>query len=168
MRETGTNSMIDAATLTIRDAAPDDLPTAHAVTQAAYGRIKPIIGDQAHVFGETTDDLAQRMADGWMVLVAESNEQIIGAVRCQAHEGEMYLGRLAVLPNAQNAGVGRALVAAVEMRGRDLNLPAVRLGSYEDVAQSRPYYERLGYHADECVELRSAPGRYFWIMRKQL
>jgi ribosomal protein S18 acetylase RimI-like enzyme len=73
-----------------------------------------------------------------------------------------------VLPNAQHAGVGRALVAAVEARGCELRLPAVRLGAYEDVAQSRPYYERLGYHADERVELRSAPGRYFWIMRKKI
>ncbi len=160
--------MTDATALTIRDATPVDLPVVHAVTQAAYAQIKPIIGEQAHVFGETTDDLAQRMADGWMILVAEANEHIVGVVRCREHDGEMYLGRLAVIPAAQHAGVGRALVAVVEARGRELNLPTVRLGAYEDVTQSRPYYERLGYHADERVELRSVPGRYFWVMRKQL
>lgn len=154
--------------LLIRDATPDDLPMVHAVTQAAYEQIKPLIGEQAHVFDETVDDLAQRMADGWTILLAESNEQIVGTVRCWQHEGEMYLGRLAVLPAAQHAGVGRALVVAVEQRGRALDLPTVRLGAYEDVTISQPYYERLGYHADERVELRSAPGRYFWVMRKKL
>ncbi len=154
--------------LRIRDATPAELPTVHAVTQAAYEQIKPIIGAQAHVFGETVDDLAQRMADGWTVVIAESNGQIVGTVRCWQHEGELYLGRLAVLPTAQHAGVGRTLVAAVEQRGRDGGLPTVRLGAYEDVTVSRPYYERMGYHADERVELRSAPGRYFWIMRKKL
>jgi len=154
--------------LHIREATPDDLPAVHAVTQAAYEQIKPIIGAQAHVFGETLGNLAQRMADGWTILLAESNKQIVGAVRCQEHKGEMYLGRLAVLPDAQHAGIGRALVMAVEQRGRDWGLPTVRLGAYEDVIPSRPYYERLGYHADERIELRSAPGRYFWVMRKKI
>jgi predicted N-acetyltransferase YhbS len=153
---------------TIRDATSDDLLTVHAVTQAAYEQIKGIIGEQAHVFGETVNDLAHRMADGWMILLAESNRQIVGTIRCREHEGEMYLGRLAVLPDEQHAGIGRALVAAVEARGRELNLPTVRLGAYEDITVSRPYYERLGYHAAERVELRSAPGRYFWVMRKKL
>jgi len=160
--------MIDATTLTIRDATLHDLPTVHAVTQAAYAQIKPIISAQAHVFGETLDDLAQRLVDGWTIMIAASNGRIVGVVRCREHEGEMYLGRLAVLPAAQHAGVGRSLVAAVEQRGRDWGLPTVRLGAYEDVIVSRPYYERLGYHADERIELRSAPGRYFWIMRKKL
>lgn len=73
-----------------------------------------------------------------------------------------------MLPAAQHAGVGRALVTAVEQCGRELDLPTVRLGAYKDVTISRPYYERLGYHVDERVELRSAPGRYFWVMRKRL
>lgn len=160
--------MLAATTFTIRAATPDDLSTAHAVTQAAYEQIKGIIGAQAHVFAETVDDLAQRVADGWMILIAEVDGQIVGMVRCGQHEGEMYLGRLAVLPPAQHVGVGRALVAAVEQRGRAVGLPSVRLGAYEDVAVSRAYYERLGYHADERVELRSAPGHYFWVMRKTL
>ena len=159
--------MIDA-TRTIREATRADLPAVHGVTQAAYEQIKEIIGEQAHVFGETVDNLVQRITDGWTIMVAQVNREIVGAVRCQAHEGEMYLGRLAVLPAAQHAGVGRALVAAVEARGHELHLPTVRLGAYESVAVSRSYSERLGYHADERIELRSAPGRYFWVMRKKL
>lgn len=162
------NVMSGAHVVSIREATLDDLPTVHAVTQAVYEQIKPVIGEHAQVFGETVADLAQRMADGWTILVAEPKEQIVGAVRCWSHEGELYLGRLAVLPDAQHGGLGRALVAAVEARGRMLGLPSVRLGAYEDVAASRPYYERLGYHAVERVELRNAPGRYFWVMRKQL
>jgi predicted N-acetyltransferase YhbS len=160
--------MIDTQTVHIRQATAADLLTVHIITQAAYEQIRPIIGSQAHVFQETPDSLRQRMADGWIMLLAEIDGRAVGVVRMLHHEGELYIGRLAVLPHAQHAGVGRALVAAAEQHGRAAGLPTARLGAYQDVLQSKPYYERLGYHADERVELRSAPGRYFWVMRKQL
>jgi ribosomal protein S18 acetylase RimI-like enzyme len=160
--------MIDTQILVIREATQNDLPTVHTVTQAAYEQIRSIIGSHAHVFQETTDSLLGRMADGWIMLLAEVDGQAVGVVRLLQHEGELYIGRLAVLPEAQHAGVGRALVATAEECGRQRGLPVARLGAYEDVTASRPYYERLGYHADERVELRSSPGRYFWVMRKSL
>ena len=160
--------MIDTQTLVIREATPGDLPVVHRITQAAYEQIRSIIGSHANVFAETPESLQGRISDGWRMLLAEIDGVAVGLVRLLPYEGELYIGRLAVVPDAQHAGVGRALVAAAEERGRELGLPVARLGAYEDVIESRPYYERLGYRADERVELRNSPGRYYWVMRKDL
>src|SRR3712207_1939388 len=102
------------------------------------------------------------------MLLAELEGRPVGAVRFTKREGELYIGRLAVMPPVQRRGIGRTLVAAAEAWGHAFGLPAVRLGAYENVAQSRPYSQPLGYEVVERIELRNTPGHYFWRMHKPL
>jgi ribosomal protein S18 acetylase RimI-like enzyme len=160
--------MIESNQLLVREARPEDLPTVHSVTQTAYAPLINAIGTNVHVYAETPEQIGERLADGWTILLAEISGQVVGAIRITEREGELYIGRLAVIPEAQHCGIGRALMAAAEERGHAWGLPSTRLGAYEDVAASRPYYERLGYQIIERIELRTAPGRYFFAMRKPL
>lgn len=58
--------------------------------------------------------------------------------------GEAKAQRVAVLPEARGAGVGRALMLALEERARSLGHEDLRLGAQLSAV---PFYERLGYAA---------------------
>lgn len=83
-----------------------------------------------------------------------------GVARQAAFTGEdqAYLGELAVLEAAEGAGVGRALVAAVEgwARGQGLNLVVLDTG-YGN-ARARQFYARNGF-AQESVKLAKVLGQ---------
>ncbi|GIV98265.1 MAG: hypothetical protein KatS3mg057_2922 [Herpetosiphonaceae bacterium] len=157
-----------ATRLLVRQAGCADLHNVHAVTQAAFAEQRGRIHDQAHVFRESLDELCEQLEAGWIFLLAEIEGMTVGVIRLTRREGELYVGRLAVVPAHRRKGIGRALMAAAEAWGRAWGLSTARLGVREELPENRAYYESLGYCAVERLETRSAPGRYFYVMRKKL
>lgn len=74
--------------------------------------------------------------------VARLDERAAGAGRLVVEGDTGVLGRLAVTRPARGAGLGAALVAAIEDRARERGLPTVELHAQ---LHARPFYERLGY-----------------------
>lgn len=68
----------------------------------------------------------------------------LGTARLRIVEGEAKAERVAVLRSARRAGVGAALMAALEDRARALGLRRMRLNAQVDAL---PFYEGLGYAA---------------------
>lgn len=59
--------------------------------------------------------------------------------------GALYVGKLAVHPDAQGAGHGRALIRAAESLARDLALPALRLETRVELTGNHGAFARMGF-----------------------
>lgn len=97
----------------IRDETPADFDAIHAITSLAF---KPMPFSS----GTEADIIRALRADGDLTtsLVAEDRGQIVGHVALSpvtidgAHDGWFGLGPIAVTPDRQRLGIGKALIAA--------------------------------------------------------
>ena len=96
----------------------------------------------------------------------------IGALQgfCAAHDlklhhvkphGSLYLSGLAVVEQHRNAGIGLALMEAVNQRAKDLSLPRISLIVFERNEGALRLYRRLGYRElDRRTVVRHSTLRY--------
>lgn len=59
--------------------------------------------------------------------------------------GSLYLSSLAVVEGRRNAGIGTALMEAVNRRAKDLSLPRISLICFEGNEGAMRFYRRLGF-----------------------
>jgi predicted N-acetyltransferase YhbS len=101
-------------TLTIRPIAPEDAGEVLTVQRAAFVSEALIYGSvDMPPLTQTIDQLRAEIAenDGW---VARADGRLVGAIRA-IQDGEILLiGRIAIAPDMQGEGVGRALLEAAE------------------------------------------------------
>jgi GNAT superfamily N-acetyltransferase len=60
-------------------------------------------------------------------------------------EGDLYFGRLAVIPSARGRGIARRLVEAVEAEAARRGLAGVRLGVRIVLSENHRFFTALGY-----------------------
>lgn len=155
------------STPVLREAAEADLPTALAVLRAAFEEYQDWLDPPSGVHRETVESLATAMASGRLIL-ADLEGVLAGCVLYRPGHDHIYFGRLAVLPAYRRRGVAGALVAYVEQRGRELNLPCVRLGVRVALPELRERYERMGYHVVEARRHAGYPEPTYLILEKAL
>ncbi len=78
-------------------------------------------------------------------MIAFLGPEAVGCVFYWLEDTQIYLGRLAVLPQHRKRGVARALIGYVEQRARLRGIPRVQLGTRIILARLRAYYAQLGY-----------------------
>jgi SAM-dependent methyltransferase/GNAT superfamily N-acetyltransferase len=157
--------------LLLRTATPADAPTIIALTQAAYRPVDAKTGGMyRYVFDETAAELATQMAEmPWRILLLERAGEAVACVRIsQTDPDRINLWRLAVHPDAQGAGLGKLVLAAIERWAAAWGRPWVTLGALEASPENRALYERLGYSVFGRKEVGSMPGNYYVLMRKQV
>jgi ribosomal protein S18 acetylase RimI-like enzyme len=124
----------------IRDATADDVPQITDVVNRAFAI-------ETFLDGPRTD--VRRMAvavDGADLLVAEDDTgRIVACVRVQAHGPRGGFGMLAVDPDWQGNGLGRAMVDAAEKRCRALGCTDVSIAVLSLRPELLPFYRKLGY-----------------------
>lgn len=59
--------------------------------------------------------------------------------------GRLYLGKLAVRPDLQGRGLGRAMVEKAEERARALGLPVLELETRVELVENQATFLRLGF-----------------------
>ena len=91
---------------------------------------------------QTLEELLGQFKDH-VVLKAVLNGKIIGTVRACEKEGTCYIGRLAVLPEMHNRGIGAALVKEIE-KGFHPQRYELFVGAKSD--NNIHLYQKLGYH----------------------
>ena len=69
----------------------------------------------------------------------------------------LYVHQIAVAPSARRAGVGRALMSAVERASADLGCDEVRLQYRTFNHEARRFYESLGYRDQVVTMARATP-----------
>jgi ribosomal protein S18 acetylase RimI-like enzyme len=83
--------------------------------------------------------------DVFFVAVAEDSGRLAGAVHTSVDGATGYFGMLAVDPELQRGGVGRALLSAAEEHCRKAGCTKMTMSTGEDRTELIPYYQRVGY-----------------------
>ena len=125
------------------------LSAIEACTQAAYEKYVARIGREP---APMVADFAGAIAAGH-VWVAVEGEGLVGYVVFYPRGDHLHLENLAVFPDRQGRGIGRALIAHVEDEARRLGLDAVELYTNEKMTENLGLYPRLGYmETSRCTE----------------
>jgi GNAT superfamily N-acetyltransferase len=113
----------------------------HALAQRAYSRYVPAIGRR---LAPMDDDYAARIRDG-QAWAAVDGEQLVGLIVLTAGDDHLLIDNVAVEPERQGTGIGRALLGFAEARALELGLSELRLYANEVMTENRAMYARLGY-----------------------
>jgi GNAT superfamily N-acetyltransferase len=159
--------------LSMTDATDADVPEiARLRTMAAHDLAARFgYGHWAYEISETAVDRSRRKAS---VIVARDAGVIVGTLRLSSRKPwaidracytpvprPIYLTDMAVLPDRQRQGVGRALVAAAKNRVGDTPDVSLCLDAYDGLAGAGPFYERCGFSEVGRATYRGVPLIYF-------
>lgn len=125
----------------IRRATPADVATIVELVQRAYGHYVARIGVRPRPMDA---DYAELVA-AHRVWVAVDATIIVGTIVLIAEQDHLEVGNVAVDPQYQGNGVGRALLAFAEDEARRGGAHEVRLFTHAAMTENRAYYPRLGY-----------------------
>jgi len=136
--------------LVLRAATAADAPVLAATIAAAFEQYRGKLVPESGAFGETAGSIAHELAHdlskgGAGAIVAERNGAIVACVMTRLEDGDLYLGRLAVLPAARGLGLAGRLIEAVEAEARARGLPGVRLGVRIALPANQKLFKSLGY-----------------------
>ncbi len=101
-------------------------------------------------------------------MIAFLGPEAVGCVFYWLEDAQIYLGRLAVLPQHRKRGVARALIGYVEQQARLRGIPRVQLGTRIILTRLRAYYAQLGYRE---VRFAAHEGYYeptYVVMEKEV
>lgn len=132
-------------TLVLRAAVRADAAEIAATIAAAFEQYRGKLIPESGAFGETAEAIASELAKGAGAIVAERNGEMVGCVMIHEMEGDLYFGRLAVLPAARGTGLARRLIDAVEAEARRRDLPGIRLGVRVVLTDNQRLFQSLGY-----------------------
>src|SRR5690242_20655158 len=100
-------------TLVLRTATVADAPALAATIAAAFAQYRGKLVPESGAFRETAGAIAAELAKGAGAIIAERDGRVLGCVMMQEMEGDLYFGRLSVLPEARGSGLAQRLIAAV-------------------------------------------------------
>jgi ribosomal protein S18 acetylase RimI-like enzyme len=126
---------------TIRAARHTDLTGVQACIGAAFGPYVAAIGKPP---APMLADYGALIAGG-RVHLAPADHAVAGLIVLEPKPEHLFVDVLAVRPELQRRGIGRALMAFAEATARQRSLPEVSLYTHVLMTQALAFYERLGY-----------------------
>ena len=132
-------------TLVLRPATIADAPVLVATIAAAFEQYRGKLVPESGAFRETAAGIAAELKKDAGAIIAERNGVVLGCVMTKLEEGDLYLGRLSVLPTARGEGLAAHLIEAVENEARRRRLPGVRLGVRVVLTGNQRLFQSLGY-----------------------
>jgi ribosomal protein S18 acetylase RimI-like enzyme len=143
----------------IRQAGAADLPVVHEIVAVAYDKY---LARMDRPPAPMLRDYAPAVEAGTLWVTGEPVAGIISLVP----EGDsLLIENLAVRPEAQGTGVGRALMDFAELRARRLKMTRLTLYTHVVMTENQAIYAHLGYRE---VERRTANGYHRVYMEKPL
>jgi GNAT superfamily N-acetyltransferase len=143
------------------------------VRVAAADRLTRDFGE-GHWSAHTNEASVLRDLKVSRVLVARIGAEIVGTLTLQTKKPwaidtayftscrkALYLINMAVAPERQRSGVGRALLDAALAAARAFPADAIRLDAYDAPAGAGPFYRKCGYTARGGKVFRGNPLLYF-------
>lgn len=136
----------------IRPAVPADEAAVRQVVTAAYGHYVARIGRPP---GPMLDDYARRIAGGQTWVLDEAG-RVVAVLVLEDKAGALLLDNIAVRPECQGSGYGRALMEFAEAEAKRRGWCEIRLYTHVLMTENQALYRRLGY-----AETRRATERGF-------
>jgi ribosomal protein S18 acetylase RimI-like enzyme len=133
-----------SADLAIRFATDGDAETLLATAQAAFAELRDKIDPPPGIVFETIADVHAALRDHGAI-IAERDGIAVGSARFEEKPGYLYIGRLAVVPDARRTGVGRAMMAFLEAHAATLGLPQTQVEVREALPGNIAMFTALGY-----------------------
>src|SRR5437868_11984539 len=116
---TSKTSAAAASDITVRRAPPGftDWERVRALVLNAFAYMEPRINPPSSALRLTAQSM-QADADKGALLLAERGGELVGCVFAQTKGDALYIGKLAVRPGLQGAGIGKKLVDAAREEAR--------------------------------------------------
>jgi ribosomal protein S18 acetylase RimI-like enzyme len=127
----------------MRPARPDEAEAVDALVEAAFARHVAAVGRRP---APMDDDHAARIAAGQQYVADGDEPGTLAASIVLVEEADhLVVNNVAVAPDCQRQGHGRALLAFAEDEAGRRGLPEVRLHTHARMADNLIMYPRLGY-----------------------
>jgi ribosomal protein S18 acetylase RimI-like enzyme len=161
-----------STSFTIREAGPADYLEVADLTEAAYRAL----GDaQVEEYVSELRDVARRVRRCLvLVAVGEPTGRPIGTITYVPGPGNPYaelerdteagIRMLAVGPEAQGRGVGRALIAEVAARARADGRTGIAIHTRPSMTAAHRLYESVGFVRDPARDWEFEPGEWLWAL----
>lgn len=131
--------------LTLRDATLDDAPLMTGLIRTAFEEQRGKIDPPSGAHDETPEKVLAKLQQGGGFIANVDGLEAGCVVYYPEGEHHLYLGRLAVLPDFRQHGVGLALITAVEAKARQQGYTGVSISVRTLLPRNQAYFERLGY-----------------------
>lgn len=154
----------------------DDAAAIVAVRIAAADRLTRDFGE-GHWSAHTNEDAVVRDIKSSRVLAIRDRGELIGTLALQTKKPwaidvsyftpckkALYLINMAVAPDRQRVGAGRALLAEALNLARSFPADAIRLDAYDSAAGAGDFYRKCGYTQVGSKSYRGVPLLYFELM----
>src|SRR5437868_6444133 len=158
----------------VREADPADNAAIGEITVEAYRAAGETHEDYFHELRDVADRARHVPV---LVAVEEGSGRVLGSVTYVPgpgpyHEGEFgdaaAFRMLAVAPDAQGRGIGRALVETCIDRARAGRRPAMGLYTRPFMTTAHRMYERLGFERVRELDWEFEPGEWLYAYRLDL
>ena len=130
---------------TVRPAHPwTDWADLLSLLQRAFAHMEGRIEPPSSLLRMDAETLAAKAA-AEACLVAYDDGRLVGCVFCEARSDRLYIGKLAVAPEAQGLGTGRKLVEAASDLARTLGLDRLELQTRIELVENHNAFARMGF-----------------------
>jgi GNAT superfamily N-acetyltransferase len=126
----------------IRPAGPADRAAVEAIVAAAYSIYIARIGKPP---GPMLDDYGALIDAGAVWVFDEADGDIVGILVLLSKPDHLLLDNIAVRPERQGRGVGRALIAFAEAEARRRGHGEIRLYTHRKMRENVSLYKRIGF-----------------------
>ncbi len=150
--------------IAIRLAGPPDQAAVEACTRSAYAAFARRVGYDPE---PVTADYGALIAAG-QVRALERAGRTAGVLVVRDETDHLLIYSVAVAPDHQGGGLGRALMAEAETIARRLGRDRVVLYTNEKMAENIRFYERLGYRSFARRANERRPGNWIVYMDKSV
>ena len=127
--------------LEFTSARPQDAGPIRDLVRAAYQRWVPVIGREPRPM---VADYEKAVRDHEIDL-AHLDGRLVGLIETIACSDHLWIENVAVHPDAQGNGLGKALLARAEAKATDARLPETRLLTNAAFEVNIALYEKTGY-----------------------
>jgi GNAT superfamily N-acetyltransferase len=141
--------LLRSGDLTLRRAGADDLGSLIALQRAAYARNRPLLGVEPLPLLADYSEVLRDME----VWVREGDGGLAAALILEPRADDLLIWSFAADPGAQGSGLGRALLAAAEVRAQELGCSVIRLYTGTPLTHLVAWYGRHGYVVERIEAL---------------
>ncbi len=153
--------------VTVRLVSAADARLVRALMLSGFAQFRDVLDPPSSAFWETDDDVAAAIGRGGAA-VGWLGETPVGSVRFELEESWLYIGRLAVIPEARRRGVALALMQAAEAEASRFGVSEAQLSMREILPGNRALFEKLGYEVIAIEPHPRNPAQNTLRMRKNL